>query len=73
MPKIEVCVRCGSPGRYMESFLCAVCYRDPARIPEQRAVEAAAWGDYQAMRKMLRDWFGWTGGWSRRETTGRET
>jgi hypothetical protein len=55
----------------MESFLCAGCYKDPDRLTEQRAVESAAWSDYRSMRKMLRDIYGWTGGWSRQETEGK--
>ena len=61
------CVRCGKDGRYMESWLCQACYRDPKRINEQKQVEAAAWSDYGAMRKMLIEKFGWFGGWRQME------
>ena len=70
MPRIDKCVRCGAPGRHLDSFLCARCYGDPARLAEQRAVEAAEWGNYQAMRAMLGTKFGWTGPWGRHETEG---
>jgi len=68
--KIDVCVRCGREGRYMESWLCQTCYRDPNRLVEQRAVEAAGWNDFRAMRQMLREQFGWYGHWGRKETEG---
>jgi NMD protein affecting ribosome stability and mRNA decay len=68
--RIETCVRCGRAGRYLESWLCVTCYKDPNRLIEQRAVESAAWSDYRAMRRMLRDEFGWIGGWGRKETEG---
>jgi hypothetical protein len=54
----------------MESWLCQTCYKDPNRIVEQRAVEAAEWSDYRAMRRMLREQFGWSGGWSRQDMEG---
>jgi len=69
MPKIERCVRCGQAGRWLDSWLCAKCYGDPTRLAEQNSVESAAWDDYRAMRKMLRENYGWFGGWTRHETT----
>jgi len=54
----------------MESWLCQTCYKDPNRLVEQRAVEAAAWSDFKAMRAMLRSDYGWYGGWGRKETEG---
>jgi len=55
----------------MDSWLCSGCYKDEQRIAEQRAVESAAWNDYPAMRAMLVDRFGWTGGWNRRKNGGQ--
>jgi len=68
--RIETCVRCGREGRYLESWLCQACYKDPDRFAEQDAVEALAWGDFRAMRQMLRANYGWYGGWGRQETEG---